>query len=1529
MSRVPSAAQPFGANAVASTSTAHLGSTGVRHRQHDKEVTDSHSVPSLRRLDVPSAEGSFRRKRRGRNGRSGSKSRGLRWRKGLVSEAFRQFGEHCARNQIRTLLIDCLVMTNLFYPSLALYLQKRFPPLRPPSQPTHNSHRTPFYGQTGHSRRYQKEHPLSLLSTPILDSFFPYPPPLLPRLTWAGWWGRDTGQLDEEGWTVTRVPLDEKYEESHPGLEEDEEIQIMRIAWADVEDVLDRDVEAGERAWDERDHVLLRLVSEMAEDWEQQYPSSRQRCVRRLEATSAASNVSPTGPCYILSPTNTTQDAVSLVPLPSMSLPDRNSLLFSDQINTASFANAGNIYHSFAFLFRIPRNTTTDFENAWQNRLADVARTVKGEAFGEARGPRTGTDDQTGRWIVSFASAHSPDRGTTLSDSTTETHAADLITSSPPKVVLFLYGVLFVTLIAQLSNASKVHSRFGLAFTGVVQLCCSSVMSFSVLALLGWNGWGASQSESSLPTYVLPFVIVVVGAENMSTLTKAIFSIPFTHSVPARIGLGLSKVGSTIALTSLTDLIVLGVVWLCFNLQPVREFCLFAAVVIITDWFMLHTFFLTVLSIDAQRLELADVLASNKVGPTSPTSQEAETETSSDGKNGFSWRNVLRARTTKSGSLILLLMTVGLLYWLTERHRSPANSTAVLYGYTPSSSPTSAASLPSSSSSPFSTTASVLALLTPAERLWRAINPQGWPFSRIIVPAASIIVLPKQGHPMLPADIRKLSLSTRRLLLPRLKPLFYLFKVVVLPQALTAGLLYTLLLFLLKDADLLDAQRDRLGRGDDRHSDDTDEGSAIDKSGANSLASSLKAHMLPCSHESDIDIIAPNSDGQMMVSVGVNNSLCLWRFQDRQNGCGTREPLQASVLAPDDPVMGAAVSSDNRHVAVCTSAGHVQVWEVPPDGPVVAQPLRKVAQISTARVIGLAFDDTDGAVHDPFTAATVPVDYPRQDPVILVAFSSGSVVAVTDQRGSATVIPPQNIGGGSPCRVFFMRAEKTLSIVIAGQHDLDIWRKMDTVWSSTHIASGLSTDDRITSVSDAVTNLPGLVALGHRSGCIDIYDEPHGLVVSIGQSVSLEGIRKVGIVKPPYVRCSGCGQQTSDGYLVVSSTPSQVFVDRIAPRSPIGSLFCRCTRRGSSMDDPAIVTAVPYTPRKGSLSGNGKKKALVVPPSLARKRYSPGTSPKRSPSLLAPISNGEFPLSSHGGARRLSNLHRDDESNFGAGNGINVNGGSSNNSTLKGRPASPMGTSFPSSDSSGSATSPGAEMDVTPLGAISSPDGGGWELLTKENILFGIRRASDGIDDGQWQCWMIDLTCPSNGTTLVVQTIDMVGLISKTYLGVGTRVGTASGGGDGISMRDRRTERLHSLNGRAVFPERVGSFSVATYDALGYVGIREMVKMGGNGSGPTSVIAGFGNRLGLFTFDLSPQRERTIKARSSFEHSHGQQMGLLGLGGTPTPRRSGFPLTPPPPPSTRKMEMMDLGMSGVTPGNGTGTGHDGVGKKNE
>lgn len=75
------------------------------------------------------------------------------------------------------------------------------------------------------------------------------------------------------------------------------------------------------------------------------------------------------------------------------------------------------------------------------------------------------------------------------------------------------------------------------------------------------------------------------------------------------------------------------------------------------------------------------------------------------------------------------------------------------------------------------------------------------PTRAYIVPSLDIKVKPSQ----LIGSLQAMS----RPLLPRIKPILYLLKIVVLPQLATAFLLWLILLYLLKDAELLDAQRER------------------------------------------------------------------------------------------------------------------------------------------------------------------------------------------------------------------------------------------------------------------------------------------------------------------------------------------------------------------------------------------------------------------------------------------------------------------------------------------------------------------------------------------------------------------------------------------------------------------------------------------------------------------------------------------------------------------------------------------------
>ena len=73
--------------------------------------------------------------------------------------------------------------------------------------------------------------------------------------------------------------------------------------------------------------------------------------------------------------------------------------------------------------------------------------------------------------------------------------------------------------------------------------------------------------------------------------------------VKMRIAEGLSRAGTSNTLKLISYNTVLGVIAF-FSVGAIRQFCAFAIVVLVAHWFLVHTFFVTVLSIDIQRLEV-------------------------------------------------------------------------------------------------------------------------------------------------------------------------------------------------------------------------------------------------------------------------------------------------------------------------------------------------------------------------------------------------------------------------------------------------------------------------------------------------------------------------------------------------------------------------------------------------------------------------------------------------------------------------------------------------------------------------------------------------------------------------------------------------------------------------------------------------------------------------------------------------------------------------------------------------------------
>jgi hypothetical protein len=82
-----------------------------------------------------------------------------------------------------------------------------------------------------------------------------------------------------------------------------------------------------------------------------------------------------------------------------------------------------------------------------------------------------------------------------------------------------------------------------------------------------------------------------------------VVSTSITLPVKERIALGLSEAGASNTLKVVTCNAALGVIAV-FAPGAIRQFCVFAIVVLVAHWFLVHTFFVAVLSIDLQRLEV-------------------------------------------------------------------------------------------------------------------------------------------------------------------------------------------------------------------------------------------------------------------------------------------------------------------------------------------------------------------------------------------------------------------------------------------------------------------------------------------------------------------------------------------------------------------------------------------------------------------------------------------------------------------------------------------------------------------------------------------------------------------------------------------------------------------------------------------------------------------------------------------------------------------------------------------------------------
>ncbi|XP_052246747.1 sterol regulatory element-binding protein cleavage-activating protein-like [Dreissena polymorpha] len=175
--------------------------------------------------------------------------------------------------------------------------------------------------------------------------------------------------------------------------------------------------------------------------------------------------------------------------------------------------------------------------------------------------------------------------------------------------LIVLYLVVLLYIYFSVKKIEMVKSKWGLALSAVVTVVSSLFMSVSICSIMGLN----TQLNGG---EVFPYLVVLIGMENVLVMTKSVVSTSIELDVADRVATGLSKEGWSITKNLLIELAIIAVGFFTF-VPAIQEFCLFALVGLLTDFFLQMVFFVTVLSVDIRRMELSDLHKHKKDDNTS------------------------------------------------------------------------------------------------------------------------------------------------------------------------------------------------------------------------------------------------------------------------------------------------------------------------------------------------------------------------------------------------------------------------------------------------------------------------------------------------------------------------------------------------------------------------------------------------------------------------------------------------------------------------------------------------------------------------------------------------------------------------------------------------------------------------------------------------------------------------------------------------------------------------------------------------
>ena len=681
------------------------------------------------------------------------------------------------------------------------------------------------------------------------------------------------------------------------------------------------------------------------------------------------------------------------------------------------------------------------------------------------------------------------------------------------------------------------------------------------------------------------------------------------------------------------------------------------------------------------------------------------------------------------------------------------------------------------------------------------------------------------------------------------KFVLWLLTILVLPIAATTGALWGLLLYLLKNTELLKAQRQR----------PESEAYSRAQEDEKSLRGQISFSTLPRAFASDVELIAASKDGQTVVSVGLHNEIFVWNSQTKKhiaiNAADVLLCMAGTSTSVASTITALTVDDAGRHFAVGTGAGLIAVWSVNQACATVnLLPLLSLENsspmVAEMRFVPPIPQYSDSNRENQKPGRVPPVSEPSSQenaiqndatPVLLATYEGGlatrwttgefpTVAFFSSSRLAAVVRASlMQVTPGDRVLIAFSLDDGSLDLIETGEFEptmlndclLQPGNSFDMV-SKVHACRAVLNGSMRVVVAAATE--AGSVSLwdGLTGECINVLEEGHGQ------------IRNIRVSPVQCETCHFCGQLPLESLAIAFSTDDVVQFFRLYLDDQ--TRRCSCSRSHHQLRRTASRESLGRRSRSNSNASSSQKGSPLIP----RAR------------LATAFENSAFPVSGHGvHSRRASEKDTTrrsfelltvpfpsnlagDESDF----GYDLSTGSTYRADLSGSttPGNP------------SAQPIWRNAVLVPLSDIVS-ERGGWDVA--DNKFIGIRRkprsrgkskipvvpatlctsSPSGLTSAtleRWELWTFDPAIVSLRSSLL-------SMLSRPATHTKPPSSSSSPSHSNSSSLPSRTNSSSSLSSSNLAGESI--------TRLPFTRVSPVL------IAPSHVLAGFGNTIGVFHFN--------------------------------------------------------------------------------